>query len=101
MKDISTFDEALGLNDKGWVPFDNPDGSERWQLLSPVRMHPHGVRDQNRWVQRRYRSKELQAAMASWAVSLGDESIVAKDKVIQVGSAFKRNTILQTERLDS
>jgi hypothetical protein len=90
VKDISTFDEALGLNDKGWVPFDNPDGSERWQLLSPVRMHPHGVRDLNRWVQRMYRSKELKAAMTAWGVSLGDESIVAKDKVIQVVNQWRK-----------
>lgn len=80
--DMTGFDRALGLDDRGWVPFDAPEGSERWQILSPVRMHPHGVHDLNRWVQRRFRAKELEAATA-WGVSLGDESIVAKDKVIQ------------------
>lgn len=81
--EVSDFDTSLGLDDRGWVPFDAPDGSERWQILSPVRMHPHGVYDINRWVQRQFRAKELQAASAAWGVSLGEESIVAKDKVIQ------------------
>ena len=80
--DVAGFDKALGLDDKGWVPFDAPEGSEHWQILSPVRMHPHGVHDLNRWVQRQFRSKELEAA-STWGVSLGDETIVAKDKVIQ------------------
>lgn len=81
--DVAGFDKALGLDDKGWVPFDSPGGSERWQILSPVRMHPHGVQDLNRWVQRHFRAKELKAAANPWGVSLGDETIVAKDKVIQ------------------
>jgi hypothetical protein len=81
--DMAGFDKALGLDDKGWVPFESPDGSERWQILSPVRMHPHGVHDINRWVQRHFRAKELVAASTAWGVSLGDETIVAKDKVIQ------------------
>ncbi|HQP38606.1 MAG TPA: ATP-dependent RecD-like DNA helicase [Polyangiaceae bacterium] len=81
--DVAGFDKALGLDDKGWVPFDAPEGSERWQILSPVRMHPHGVHDLNRWVQRQFRAKELETAATAWGVSLGDETIVAKDKVIQ------------------
>lgn len=81
--DVAGFDKALGLDDRGWVPFDAPEGSERWQILSPVRMHPHGVHDLNRWVQRQFRAKELEAAATAWGVSLGDETFVAKDKVIQ------------------
>lgn len=81
--DVVGFDKALGLDEKGWVPFDAPEGAERWQILSPVRMHPHGVHDLNRWVQRQFRAKELEAASTAWGVSLGDETIVAKDKVIQ------------------
>ncbi len=81
--DIAGFDKSLGLDDKGWVPFEAPEGSERWQILSPVRMHPHGVHDLNRWMQRQFRAKELEAASTAWGVSLGDETIVAKDKVIQ------------------
>jgi hypothetical protein len=81
--DVAGFDKALGLDDKGWVPYDAPEGSERWQILSPVRMHPYGVHDLNRWVQRQFRAKELEAAATVRGVSLGDETIVAKDKVIQ------------------
>lgn len=81
--DIAGFDKSLGLEDNGWVPFEAPEGSERWQILSPVRMHPHGVHDLNRWVQRQFRAKELEAASTARGVSLGDETIVAKDKVIQ------------------
>lgn len=87
--DIAGFDRALGLNEKGWVPFDAPEGSERWQILSPVRMHPHGIRDLNRWVQRRFRMKELKAASSPWGTSLGDEDIVVKDKVIQTVNEWR------------
>jgi hypothetical protein len=88
--DVAAFDKALGLDDKGWVPFDAPEGSERWQILSPVRMHPHGVHDLNRWLQRHFRAKELEAAAKTWGVSLGDESIVAKDKVIQTANQKRK-----------
>ncbi|RAI71188.1 hypothetical protein DOZ80_04895 [Pseudomonas fluorescens] len=87
--DVAGFDKALGLDDRGWVPFDAPEGSERWQILSPVRMHPHGVHELNRWVQRHFRSKELQAAANPWGLSLGDESIVIKDKIIQTSNQWR------------
>lgn len=87
--DVAGFDASLGLDDRGWVPFDAPEGSERWQILSPVRMHPHGVRDINRWVQRRFRAKELESASEVWGLSLGDESIVRKDKVIQISNQWR------------
>jgi ATP-dependent exoDNAse (exonuclease V) alpha subunit len=60
--DVSGFDDALGFDERGWVPFDAPEGSERWQILSPVRMHPHGVHDINRWVQRQFRAKDSRQA---------------------------------------
>ena len=82
--DVPGFNEALGLTKEGWVPFDNHDGAEKFQILSPVRLHPHGVHDLNRWVQRRYRAKQLQSAKQPWVVSLGDEEIVWGDKVILV-----------------
>ena len=53
--DIAGFDHALGLTEKGFVPFDDHDGVEKFQVLSPVRSHPHGVYDLNRWFQRRFR----------------------------------------------
>lgn len=87
--DIAGFDRGLGLDERGWVPFDAPDGSEKWQILSPVRMHPHGVHDLNRWVQRQFRSKELESASEVWGFSLGDERLVRKDKVIQLKNDWR------------
>jgi len=87
--DVAGFNAALGFDDRGWVPFDKPDGSELWQILSPVRLHPYGVHDLNRWTQRRYRGRELAAASDPWVVSLGDESIVIRDKVIQVSNQWR------------
>ncbi len=60
------------------MPFNDPDGVERFQVLSPVRMHAHGVHDLNRWFQRRFRPQ------GEWADTLGDEQIGRKDKVIQL-----------------
>ena len=88
--DVAGFDSAIGLDERGWVPFNAPDGSERWQILSPVRMHPHGVHDLNRWVQRHFRAKELESATEVWGLSLGDESIVRKDKVIQTSNQWRK-----------
>src|SRR5207253_3225842 len=39
--DVVGFNRALGLTDEGWVPYDDHDGAEHFQLLSPVRMHAH------------------------------------------------------------
>jgi hypothetical protein len=76
-EDVQGFNRALGI-DGGMVPFDQPDGVESFQILSPVRMHPHGVMDLNRWIQRRFRKRD------SWIPVLGDERIGVKDKVIQL-----------------
>ncbi len=84
--DIAGFNASLGIDDRGWVPFEAPDGSEEWQVLSPVRMHPYGVHDLNRWIQRRFRSAELETAAKPWGLSLGDEHIVVRDKVIQTSN---------------
>jgi hypothetical protein len=46
--DVPGFNSSLGLTSEGYVPWDNHDGAERWQILSPVRAQPHGVRDLNR-----------------------------------------------------
>jgi len=82
--DVDGFNRALGFNDYGHVPFERPEGVERFQILSPVRMHPHGVHEINRWVQRRFRGKELRAVSQRRGIGLGDEDIVVRDKVIQV-----------------
>jgi hypothetical protein len=76
--DVAAFDRALGLTEEGWVPFEDHDGAERFQVLSPVRMHAHGVHDLNRWFQRRFRPP------SQWGGRLGAEQIGRKDKVIQL-----------------
>lgn len=82
--DVQGFNKALGINEKGFVPYDAPDGAESFQILSPVRRHIYGVQEINRWVQGRFRAKELERARDAWGLKLGDEEIVQKDKVIQV-----------------
>lgn len=82
--DVDGFNRALGFNDKGWMPFDAPEGVENFQILSPVRMHPHGVYEINRWMQRSFRAKEIAKAREHRGTSLGDEEIVVWDKVIQL-----------------
>jgi hypothetical protein len=73
---------ALGLTKEGWVPFEDHDGAERFQILSPVRLQPHGIHQINRWVQRTYRQAQLHSARQPWGQSFGDEEIVWGDKVI-------------------
>lgn len=81
--DIEGFNRALGFSEDGTIPFEAPEGAENFQILSPVRMHSHGVYDLNRWLQRQFRAKKLQSAQEPWGLSLGDEKIVVHDKVIQ------------------
>jgi AAA domain/UvrD-like helicase C-terminal domain len=88
--DVVGFNRALGLTDEGWVPFDNHDGAENFQLLCPVRKNAHGVYELNRWIQSRFRSAQLRAARQPWGLSLGDEEIVWGDKVILTRNG-KRN----------
>ena len=57
--DIEGFNAALGLTAEGWVPFDDHNGCEKFQILSPVRLNPHGVHELNRWVQQHYRENRL------------------------------------------
>lgn len=80
--DVKGFNESLGLTPEGYVPWDDHSGAEKWQLLSPVRAHPHGVRDLNRWVQLRFRAEQLRYGRQPWGLAFGDEEIVAADKVI-------------------
>ena len=80
--DVKGFNQAIGLTPEGWVPYDDHDGAERFQILSPVRLHAHGVHDLNRWIQQRFRSAQIQSARQPWGLSLGDEEIVWGDKVI-------------------
>lgn len=80
--DVVGFNAALGLTPEGWVPYEDHDGAERFQMLSPVRLQPHGTHQINRWVQSTFRRPQLSAARQPWGLSLGDEEIVWGDKVI-------------------
>jgi len=94
--DVQGFDAALGLIN-GVVDFSQPNGSEHFQVLSPVRMKGHGVVELNKWIQRRYRESELRQARGPYGVSLGDEEIVHKDKVIQLRNESKREGYRHTD----
>ncbi|HUW12522.1 MAG TPA: ATP-dependent RecD-like DNA helicase [Anaerolineae bacterium] len=82
--DIKGFDQALGLTEERWVPYEKPEGAENFQILSPVRMHPHGIYELNRLVQRQFRGAELDRARRGQRLKLGEEEIVVRDKVIQL-----------------
>ena len=101
MKDprsVEQFNKALGLTSEGFVPYEDHDGAERFQILSPVRLHPYGVHDLNRWVQRRYRAKQLEDAQKPWnSLSLGDEDIVWGDKVILLKNGKRDGYIFKTK----
>lgn len=100
--DVGGFDRALGLID-GRVDFFNPSGADAFQILSPVRMQAHGVFELNRWIQGTYRAAELRESRSKFGVSLGDEEIVYKDKVIQLRNERRqgyRHTDSATEDQD-
>jgi len=80
--DVTGFNAALGLTIEGFVPFEDHDGAERFQMLSPVRLQPHGIHQINRWVQSTFRRQQLNSSRQPWGLSLGDEEIVWGDKVI-------------------
>ncbi|NVJ05746.1 AAA family ATPase [Myxococcus sp. AM001] len=82
--DAAGFNRALGFNENNWIPYEDPSGPERFQLLSPVRMQPHGVHELNRWVQKTFRKVEVEQARSRRGLKLGDEEIVLRDKVLQV-----------------
>jgi hypothetical protein len=64
-----------------------------------VRMQAHGVYDLNRWIQRTFRSDQLESSRKLWGMSLGDEEIVTKDKVIQLRNQ-KRIAFDGTEQVE-
>lgn len=80
--DVEGFNLALGLTKEGWVPFDDHNGAENFQLLCPGKKSIHGVAELNRWIQRRFRASQLKTSRQPWGLSLGDEEIVWGDKVI-------------------
>ena len=95
--DIAGFNKSFGYADEGWIKRANPDGIENWQLLSPTRMHHHGVAELNRWVQGHFRAKEKQNAREYRGVQIGDEGIVVNDKVIQLKNGERNSYHWETE----
>jgi hypothetical protein len=85
--DVAGFNRALGFDNENRVKLDEPGGAENFQILSPVRLHPHGTYELNRLIQRMFRKTELDDAANPnkyWSRSFGDEQIVLRDKVIQI-----------------
>lgn len=99
--DVDGFNKSFGFADEGWIKRDDPDGIENWQLLSPTRVHPHGVMELNRWIQGRFRSKEKQNAREHRGVQIGDEGLVVNDKVIQLTNGERDCYYWKTEKTGS
>jgi ATP-dependent exoDNAse (exonuclease V) alpha subunit len=96
--DVDGFNEALGFNELGSFDFFEADGAERFQVLSPVRMQPHGVFELNRWIQRVFHAFELAQARRPGGVRLGDEEIVYRDKVIQLRNQHRKGYDWKTRK---
>jgi UvrD-like helicase C-terminal domain len=61
--------------------------ADAWQILAPVRGRPHGVRELNRALHRRFRQHAIDDARERWRrvpEPVGAEQIVYGDKVISV-----------------
>jgi exodeoxyribonuclease V alpha subunit len=82
--DYKSFNASLGITAKPWKQADWK-GAERWQILSPVRMHAHGTEDLNRTIQLAYRGGLLNMAQRKSRTPrpFGEQMIVYTDKVIQ------------------
>ena len=97
--DVEGFNRALGLTPEGWLSFDKHHTAEAFQVLCPVRKHAHGIFELNRWIQGRFRAKQLQASRQPWGLSLGDEEIVWGDKVILVRNGIRSGWAGKTTRM--
>jgi len=89
-QDVAGFNRAVGLDESGLVPEFDASGAEAFQVLSPVRMQAFGIYELNRWIQRTFRAKELEQSREIWGLSLGDEEIVTRDKVIQLKNTTRQ-----------
>ncbi|MFQ5421275.1 MAG: ATP-dependent RecD-like DNA helicase, partial [Anaerolineae bacterium] len=82
--DYKSFNASLGITAK---PGRQPDwkGAERWQILSPVRMHAYGTEELNRTIQMAFRAGLLKHAQTHYKTPrpFGEQMIVWTDKVIQ------------------
>lgn len=76
--DYESFNASFGL-------WSGPD-AEKWQILSPVRNHLHGITEINRRIQKSYRGGILGNRKAGVPKPFGDQQIVWQDKVIQIAN---------------
>lgn len=89
-EDIASFDSTLGGIDWNGMRFFNfgaAEKAESWQILSPVRVGPHGVSDVNRLVHKRFRQEMIDTSRKvnrKYPKPMGPEEIVYGDKVINL-----------------
>ena len=77
-----SFNRSLGIENSADVDV------EHWQILSPVRMRPHGTWELNRIIQRTFRSGLMYSARTSndYPQPFGNQEIIYTDKVIQTNN---------------
>jgi ATP-dependent exoDNAse (exonuclease V) alpha subunit len=97
-EDNEGFDDKLGANLYNGHRYFNQGAVhavEKWQILSPVRKHSHGVTSINRWIHQRYRSKMVEFARRERnrliPKPMGSEQIVYGDKVINNTNHSRKN----------
>jgi len=84
------FNASLGLASDSKE--NNPLLAERWQILSPVRIHEFGTTEINRKIQAKYRGGMLKYSKGRGGVKpFGDEEIVWTDKVMQAVNCRKKS----------
>ncbi|MFC2023431.1 ATP-dependent RecD-like DNA helicase [Chloroflexota bacterium] len=84
--DHASFNKSLGITAK---PYKQPDwkDAEKWQILSPLRIHPFGTDELNRQIQMAYKGGLIRTCQERWSKyprPFGDQQIVYTDKVIQI-----------------
>ncbi len=77
---LKAFNKSLGVSES------KEGNAEKWQILSPVRMHTYGTREINRLIQGKYRGGLIRLANSGgqYPRPFGDEQLVRFDKVIQI-----------------
>ncbi len=90
----------FGYDKRGNDALESTEKLERFQIITPVRLQPHGAHSINKLIQNLYRKDEINRARKFWGLSLGDQEIVSGDKVIQTRNEMKRGYRLGTEGKD-
>jgi len=90
--DHTSFNKSLGITAK---PYKQPDWeeAEKWQILSPLRIHPFGTDELNRQIQMAYKAGLIRKCQQRWSTyprPFGDQQIVYTDKVIQIANQRRK-----------